>query len=100
MENEVTIAIRDILKYLEKHPASKHTAEGIAKYWIYQQRLEIQLNHAIEAISCLLQQGFLDQETLPNGITYYKINNAKKAQIPSFLKNLNDARATECKSSK
>lgn len=75
----------DILKYIQKNPAIKHTAEGIARYWIFQQRLEERLDFVMHAISYLVEQGFLQEIKLADGGSYFKVNKRKLKDIPSIL---------------
>jgi hypothetical protein len=75
-------AAGDILKYAQKHPEAKHTAKGIARYWIFQQRLEEKLEVAISAIEYLVDEGFLIQGNDTASEKYYYLNKKKSKKIP------------------
>ena len=72
MSIEERAAARDILKYLQKQPDAKHTAEGIAKYWIFQQRVEEKVEIVLTAIDFLIHEGFLEEVEKSSGSSYYK----------------------------
>jgi hypothetical protein len=82
-------AASDILKYLQKRPDAKQTASGIAKYWIFQQRLEERLEIVLSAIAYLVKEGFLEEVRLQDTESYYRINTAKLEEIPRLLEKLN-----------
>lgn len=88
MTEEERTAIRDILKYIQKQPKAKHTAEGIAKYWIFQQRLEEKLEIALAAITYLVNEGFLEKIQVQNNSCYYCVNQEKLREIPQTLQRL------------
>lgn len=89
MTNEELAAIKDIMKYISKNPEAKHTAEGIARYWIFQQRLEEKLEIAKKAIDFLVDEGFLQRiESANAGQQLYKVNKEKLKDIPQELENL------------
>jgi len=88
MIKEEIAAVKDILKFIQNQPNAAHTVEGIAKYWIFQQRLEEKLDHVIHAIEYLTQENFLVEIKKANGGRYYKVNQAKLTRIPAALQNL------------
>ncbi len=85
LNTEERRAIRDILRYIEKQPHAKHSAEGIAKYWIFQQRLEEHLNVAFGAIHYLVRKGFLQDVIKSDGSRYFQVNTQKLEDIPAEL---------------
>ncbi len=87
MSNEEQAAARDILEYLRKQPHAKHTAEGIAKYWVFQQRLEEKVEIVLTAIDFLIQEGFLEEVAKTNGSSYYKASDKIK-DISDLLERL------------
>jgi len=78
----------DILKYIQGQPQAKHTAVGIAKYWIFQQRLEENLDIVMVAIDFLLEEGILEQVEKEDGGFYFRANQEKIEKIPSVLSRL------------
>ena len=81
-------AICDILKYIQKHPNVKHSAEGVAKYWILQQRLEESLETALAALNFLTTNGFLERIESKQTSEIFKVNKKKLDEIPRMLKKL------------
>ncbi len=85
MKQEQQSAARDILKYLLQHPEAKHTAEGIARYWILQQRLEEKLEIVLAAMQDLVQQGFMEEVHTPDGGSYYRLAPGKMNDISAAI---------------
>lgn len=81
-------AALDILNYVSKQPQATHTAEGIAKYWIFQQRLEEYLETVVAAVEFLVQEGILEEVQSPSGEKYYRLDPKQKSEIPELIKNL------------
>lgn len=79
----------DILKYIQKEPNVKHTAQGIASYWIFQQRLEEKLDIVLTAIDFLVKEGFLQKIIMTDKQCVYKINVEMLKDIPKKLSSLN-----------
>ena len=90
MSNEKRVAVCDILKYLQKQPDAKHTAEGIAKYWIFQQRVEEKVEIVTDAIDYLVHERFLEEMRKANGLSYYKVNKKKIKDIDATLQTLQE----------
>lgn len=93
MSNEERVATRDILEYLQKQPGAKHTAEGIAKYWIFQQRLEESLEIVMTAIRYLVKAGFLEEICNEDSQCFYRLNQRQIGEIPHTIKMLESARS-------
>jgi len=85
MNKELLNALCDILKYIQKQPQAKHTAQGIAKYWIFQQRLEEKIEVVSGALQYLVQQGFLTEVKNVDGNSYFKVNENKLKDIPDTI---------------
>ena len=63
-----------LINYMQKNPDAKHTAEGIARWWIMQQRFEDEME-LIEKVLCYLtQREILEEVILAQDQKYYKIN--------------------------
>jgi hypothetical protein len=78
---EVREALIGILKFIEKQPQAKHTAEGIAKTWIFQQRLEEKIEVVLIVIQHLVKRGFLEEILKEDDECYYRVNNSKLGEI-------------------
>jgi Fe2+ or Zn2+ uptake regulation protein len=85
-------AVCDILKYIQKRPRVKHTAEGIARYWIFQQRLEEKFETVMVAIEFLVKRGILEEVEKADGNSYYRTNHNKTLEIPVVLAKLQKAK--------
>ena len=85
MNKEFLNALCDILKYIQKQPQAKHTAQGIARYWILQQRLEEKIEVVSGALQYLVQQGFLIEVKNIDGNSYFKVNENKLKDIPDTI---------------
>jgi len=91
MSNEEQAAARDILKYLQKQPNVKNTSDGIAKYWIFQQRLEENFEIVLTAIKYLVKEGFLEEVRKEDKESYYRLNKEKMNEISSAVEKLQHA---------
>ena len=58
---------------MQKNPDAKHTADGIARWWIMQQRFEEELKVVEKIVRYLIEQGILQEITLPQNQKSYKI---------------------------
>ena len=93
MSNEERAATRNILEYLQRQPGAKHTAEGIAKYWIFQQRLEESLEIVMTAIKYLIKSGFLEEICNEDTRCFYRLNQEQIGEISQTLKMLESTRS-------
>jgi hypothetical protein len=64
---------RQILDYLQKNPEASDTLEGIAAWWLEQQRIEQLVEEVAEALELLVKKGAVKAHKKPDGITTYKI---------------------------
>lgn len=86
---EVREALLGILKFIEKHPQAKHTAEGIARTWILQQRLEEEIEVVLSVIQYLVKKGILEEIFKEDDESYYRVNKSKLGQISGEIKKVN-----------
>lgn len=64
---------RRLLDYLEKNPNAGDTLEGIANWWLEQQRVEQVVDDVAEALDYLVQIGVVRVHKLHDGIPIYKV---------------------------
>jgi hypothetical protein len=64
---------RQILDYLQKHPKAGDTLEGIATWWLEQQRIEQLVEDVAEALELLVKKSVIIAQKKPDGNTIYKI---------------------------
>src|SRR5260370_1358951 len=77
--------VREILRYLNKHPDAKDTLDGIAKWWLLREWTERKLVEVKAAVSFLLSKGLV-LETRREGMPpYYKLNHQKQEEISTIL---------------
>ena len=63
-----------ILAYLRKHPDAGDTLEGITKWWLELQRIELSVNEVADVLESLIQKGCIRVHKGRCGTTFYKIN--------------------------
>lgn len=85
---EALDALTVILKFIEKNPRAKHTVEGIATNWIFQQRLEEKIEVVLEVIEYLVKRGFLEEVRKMDDESYYRVNKTKLGEIPDEIKKM------------
>lgn len=100
MTEEEINAVCDLLKYIQKYPGAKHSSRGIARYWIYRQRLEERLEVVMRAIEYLTQKGFLEEIEKPDGNNFFKVNENLLKLIPQTIKMLLSNEDTAMKKTK
>ena len=89
LTEEVRETLVGILKFIEKEPQAKHTAEGIAKTWIFQQRLEEKIEVVLVVIQHLVKKGFLEEILKEDDECYYRVNQSKLPKIADEIKKVN-----------
>ena len=75
----------DILAYLADHPDADDTIEGIAQWWLLEQRIRQQIPVVEKALAVLVEKEFVLEQGGINGRTRYRINRRKQKQIRAFL---------------
>lgn len=61
----------EVLKYLEKHPESGDTLEGIATWWLRQQRIDESVELIHEVLNELKADGVVRERKTSQGRTVY-----------------------------
>ncbi len=69
---EITKIAREIQGYLENHPQSVDTADGVANWWLLRQRYETAVEKVKKALDYLVDMGFLEKVERYGGKTLYK----------------------------
>ncbi|MDI6792932.1 MAG: hypothetical protein QME81_08720 [bacterium] len=85
MEHSPQETACQILRYLARHPQAKDGLEGIARWWILQERIDVGVDEVQEAISFLVAQGFIIESKLTGQESCYQLNPAKKEEIAGIL---------------
>jgi len=66
-----------LLQYMQNHPEAKHTAEGIARWWILQQKLEEEVGVVEKVIAYFTDVGVLEKVLMPDDNSYFKFHPEK-----------------------
>jgi hypothetical protein len=69
-----------ILIYLEKHPRAGDTLEGIATWWLEQQRIEEVVEDVAGALEFLIKKGTVRTIKSQSGVTIYKVKSREKVE--------------------
>ena len=62
-----------ILNYLEDHPDAGDTVEGITRWWLEFERVDLSVDAVAMTLESMLERGLVRRE-IYNGIYLYKIN--------------------------
>ena len=65
---------RMILNYLQKYPDAEDTIDGITRWWLELERIELSVNEVADALEILIQKGSIRMYKTNGGTTFYKIN--------------------------
>lgn len=63
-----------ILSYLRRNLKAGDTLEGITKWWLELERIEISVDEVGCVLESLVQRGVIKMHKVKNGPTLYKIN--------------------------
>jgi hypothetical protein len=66
----------EILRYVERHPRSAETPEGIARWWLSRQRLEEAIEAVQAALDELVNEGKLERHVIASGAPVYRARRA------------------------
>jgi Fe2+ or Zn2+ uptake regulation protein len=71
MASKESNVANQILKYLQTRPQASDTLEGIARWWIQNQRLSESVEVVQQALESLKHDGMIEQQKLPDGRVVY-----------------------------
>ena len=71
-----------ILNYLQMNPYAGDTLEGITKWWLELQRIEVSVNEIADVLESLKRKGLIRMYKNKDGTTFYKINKEKEQSEP------------------
>jgi len=63
---------RLILNYLQKNPKAGDTLEGIARWWLEFERIEVSVDKVQDALDSLLEEGKVRMRKARDGTIFYK----------------------------
>jgi hypothetical protein len=84
--DERLVLAQRILRHLQANPEAKETLEGIAEWWLLQERIAEAVEQVSEAIEWLVVNGYLLEKGIAGGKTLYEINQDKWNEITELLK--------------
>ncbi len=73
--------VREILRYLVKHPAAKDTLEGIARWWLDRRHVERSVEEVAHSVRLLVSRGLILERCRKTGRPYYQVNPAKRTEL-------------------
>ena len=71
-DDEIVIIAEEIRGYLEKHPNSIDTLDGVANWWLLRQRYESAVEKVKKALEYLINIGVLEKVERYGNKTLYK----------------------------
>ncbi len=71
-DNEIGRLIQEIEQYLLTHPNAADTIEGIAKWWLQQQRYMDSVECIHNALDVLIERGLVKKRTNADGKNIYR----------------------------
>lgn len=74
-----------ILAYLSDHADAGDTFEGIAEWWLLDQRVKFETHNVSEAVSRLISEGLIVKQEVSELHGIYRINQTKEQHIRSIL---------------
>ena len=76
----------EVLSYLVKHPQAQDTMEGIAEWWLLEQRITVVVRNLEPVLHNLVESGFLLASKCEEGRFYYRLNRQMEREIRSHLR--------------
>jgi hypothetical protein len=86
VENQNRPLADEVLAYLVQHPEARDTTEGIADWWLLEQRIRSAVVDVEAALCALVSQGFVVARECRNGQIYYGLNRAKEREVRRYLR--------------
>jgi len=77
----------EILNYLLRHSSARDTLEGIAQWWLLEQRIRTALSQVKGALNELVAQELVVASEHADGQIHYRLNSRKQDQIRALVKN-------------
>lgn len=66
---------RMIFDYLRKNPDAEDTLEGITRWWLNIERIDLSVKEVAQALESLIEQGVITINKTRGGTILYKFNN-------------------------
>lgn len=75
-----------ILSYLSTHKDAQDTIEGIAEWWLLEQRVHHMIGEVKKALAELVAQRMVVERTGRDGRAHYRLNPRKQRRVAHVLK--------------
>ena len=74
-----------ILAYLMRHPQAQDTAEGIAHWWLLEERIREGVREVRQELDELTAQGLVIESRQADATVRYRLNESKRDEIQRLL---------------
>lgn len=74
---------REILGYLLRNPSGEDSIEGIAEWWLLEQRIMQARQEVRQALVALQKRGYVESRTVRGGVTVYRLNRDRNGPAPA-----------------
>jgi hypothetical protein len=81
----------EVLAYLVTHPQAQDTVEGIAEWWLLEQKIRDAVADVEVTLRELVDRDFLIVRHCPDGRTYYGLNRDKEREVRRYLRRAKEA---------
>lgn len=75
-----------ILAYLQSHPTAQDTVEGIAEWWLLEERIQRRVTEVQATLDRLVKRGWLLARQGTDGRIHYRLNPEREAEIRESLR--------------
>jgi hypothetical protein len=75
-----------LLTYMADNPDAEDTFEGIVEWWLLQQRIEYEMNRVKDALSFLVSNHLLLEQSGLDSRVFYRLNKSKLEDIREIIK--------------
>ena len=62
-----------IVDYLRKNPGAGDTLEGISKWWLNFEKIDVTVAEVSGVLEALIKEGMVEKQVMPGDETIYKI---------------------------
>ncbi|MCP4254185.1 MAG: hypothetical protein GY775_12410 [Candidatus Scalindua sp.] len=64
---------RIILNYLSKNPDAGDTLEGISRWWLNRDKIDVAVDEIAGVLEALIKEGLIEKQTMPGDNANYKV---------------------------
>ncbi len=73
MNNRKEDIARIILNYLSKNPDAGDTLEGISRWWLNREKIDVAVDEIAGVLEALIKEGLIEKQTMPGDNANYKV---------------------------